>query len=204
MPTTPITNALITVQEAFGYLKQTYIATDPEYDLCQQIINGITTTVNNELGRPVVAETYTKKLRGDGTKSLQLDMYPVHSVTSLKVITDWNRTTELTLVEDTDYFLEGDEGVIELDSYRGQISSFPKIPKCINISYKAGVAADNTKIPSDIKLAAMILLQFYWQSDIAAFSTTFQDSVVIKPEAWPSRVKKILSNYKRPPSIGGV
>ena len=178
---------------------------DPEYDLCQQLINAITVSIDKYLRRPVVAVNYTEKLKGDGTKYLELPMYPVQSITSMNVLTTYDRLQSEDLTEDVDYFLDKPSGMIELDIYNGKLTYFPKIPKGITVNYSAGVAADVASIPDDIKLAAKMLVKFYWSKDIADFSTTFQDTgAIIRPESFPAQVRVILGPYQKPLRIGAV
>jgi hypothetical protein len=63
----------------------------------------------------------------------------------------------------------------------------------ITVSYTAGYS----EIPSDLELACKHLVMSYFKSDVANFSTTFQEGFVFRPEALPAQVKALLAPYKK-------
>lgn len=65
----------------------------------------------------------------------------------------------------------------------------------IEISYRAGYET----IPDDLEQACIMLIDFYYKTDLASYSRVFADtgSVISRPVAMPGHVKVLLETYKK-------
>jgi hypothetical protein len=94
--------------------------------------------------------------------------------------------------DDGDYDYYADEGVI----YR-TYDVFNPGRQRVKITYTAGLGADNTAIPQDIKLGALIWIRQTYKSDVENYSTIITNETVIRPTSMPSATRRFLNPYKK-------
>lgn len=114
-------------------------------------------------------------------RAIYLNQYPVKSVDAVTV-------NDQPLLA-TDYKCKKTNGkLISVSRARWPMGDIN-----ILVTYTAGFS----EIPYDLELACKHLVMSYFKSDIASFSTTFQEGFVFRPEALPAQVKALVSPYKK-------
>ncbi len=176
MPLAP--NALTNLEAVKTYLKITETVDDT---LLEELINGSSYAIESYCERKFKQQTYTdEEYDGSGLKYLLLKQYPVQSVQSV--------TEDDTPITADEYKVKKSDGtLIRVNSI------WPKGDINILVTYTAGYA----EIPYDLELACKHLVMSYFKSDIASFSTTFQEGLVFRPEALPAQVKALVAPYKK-------
>lgn len=171
-------NALTTLSAVKSYLK---ITSDTDNSLLEDLINASSNAIEKYCNRQFKEQLYTdEEYDGNGLSGLYLRQYPVKEITSV--------TVEDELLLTTDYKFKKENGKLIRKNF-----IWPKGEINILVTYTAGFS----EIPSDLELACKHLVMSYFKSDIASFSTTFQEGFVFRPEALPSQVKALVSPYKK-------
>lgn len=171
-------NALTTLEGVKSYLK---IIDDSDNLLLEDLINASSSTIENFCKRKFKEQAYVdEEFDGTGKYYLLLDQYPVKSIESV--------TVDGEIIVPTDYKVKKRNGILLKSN-----GVWPTGEININVSYTAGY----TDIPYDLDLACKHLVMSYFKSDVASFSTAFQDGMVFRPEALPAQVKALLSPYKK-------
>jgi uncharacterized phiE125 gp8 family phage protein len=172
------TNALTSLAAAKAYLKL-QVSLDDE--TIEDLINASSSAIENYCKRRFQEQSYLEEeFDGTGKSHLLLDQYPVRSIEAVAI--DGN------LLTPGQYKVKKRNGIL---LHNGGI--WPRGEINVTVSYTAGY----TEIPSDLELACKHLVMSYFKSDIANFSTTFQDGFVFRPEALPAQVKALLAPYKK-------
>jgi hypothetical protein len=173
-------NALTTLKGAKSILDIPPEQTSDDEDIIS-LINASSTQIEGYCERSFKEKTYTdEEYDGNGCSGLYLRQYPVKSITSVSV-------NEKAL-SSSEYKCKKSNGKLIRNNSRwptGEIN--------ILVTYTAGF----TVIPSDLELACKLLVKTYFKSDMASFSTTFQEGMVFRPEALPAKIKVLLSPYKK-------
>jgi hypothetical protein len=183
-------NALTTLEEAKAYIKES----DPSIDATIEfLINAASAAIENYCYRKFAEASYAdEEYDGTGIRNLYLKNYPVQSITEIKV--------DDVILSATEYKVRKESGTVVRPKSRWQEGILN-----LKVSYIAGyvtpeqVAKDATKtrtLPFDLELTCKHLVMFYYKTDIADFSRTFADGMVIRPEAWPGQVRALLSTYR--------
>lgn len=171
-------NALTSLESAKAYLK---LNVDVDDSTVEDLINASSSAIENYCKRMFKEQAYLEEeYDGTGKNHILLDQYPVKSIESVSI--DGN---PLSLGQ---YKVKKRNGVLLNNGGiwpRGEIN--------ITVSYTAGFP----EIPADLELACKHLVKSYFSSDIANFSTTFQEGFVFRPEALPAQVKVLLAPYKK-------
>jgi uncharacterized phiE125 gp8 family phage protein len=134
------TSALVTLADVKTFLGlQNISASDAILEI---IIEAVSASVTSEASPDLKSTTYTAEAYdGTGKSYFYLDHYPVTTLTS--VVED-----DTTLVKDTDYFSDDDEGILEKPvGYKWTTARGGVV-----VTYVAGYAT----LPADIKLACLI------------------------------------------------
>ena len=137
---------------------------------------------------------------------LQLNRYPVISITSLKEALDYDFDSADALVADTDYRILniGTNGVL-----KKIYSSWFPADDCIQVVYRGGYTSagqtpgeGETALPADIREAAIEQVSFIYKrrDDIGLASVSAEGGSISKfaPLDLLPLVKKILDRYKKP------
>lgn len=175
--------------------------------LLERIIVGVAAAFEGYCRRPLilssanVTETYT----GQG-QYLQLNRYPIVSITSIKQAADYDFTNAAALTADEDYHLirSGKSGVLY-----SMLGSWDPNPDAIQVVYKGGycyagatVGTGETALPDDLREAAIEQAVFLFQrkDDMGLVSVNYQGGAINKQVDMNllPQVKLILDNYRRP------
>lgn len=184
-------NALTDLDTTKKFLK---ITTTNDDDLISILINACSTAIENYCRRTFKQTIYTDEMYdGNNTKWLNLKNYPVISVDS---VYEYGQ-----LVDPGAYVCKLDTGVLARigpypNNFTGlTISRFNTIWNQgdwnISVTYTAGYAI----IPDDLAHACRVYVKSIYGSDVANFSTTFQDGFVFKADAMPTQVRLMLQPY---------
>lgn len=141
--------ALITVAELKLYIWGSAAAAPATYDdLLEDIVNGVSLGIARWLENALIIQTFTEDYSGGvkpwirgGQKRMKLLHYPIQGVTS---ITDDDSNT----VPAADYTIVAELGWLEHDA------TFPVPAGRWTVVYSAGLYADESAVPADVKLAA--------------------------------------------------
>lgn len=173
-----LANALTTLDDVKEYLK--IDLTDKNQDaLLESLIDASSNAIENYCNRKLKEQSFIDEYDGTGSSNLFLEQLNLSSITSISV--------DGTAVDSSEYKFRKNGIAVRLNSV------WPKGILNITVEYKAGYAT----IPADLELACKHLVNFYYKTEIADFSRTFGDGMVIRPEAWPIQVKALLSPYKK-------
>lgn len=178
-------NALVSVADIFAYLKDSSTQVgDPNYTLVESLINSASDYCEKYIRSPIVNKSLTEYYSGDGTTDLYLDHAPIISLTSFTMD---GVSQSVSGLDFEDYGL-----VFFKDG-----STFTKGKKNIQITYVAGLGANNTLIPHNIRQACILLVQFWYKRDGLDYSTTFGESEIITGKwRFPQEVNNILDHYR--------
>lgn len=173
-------NALTDVPKAKGYCGIDAAETSLD-TLIESLINASSNAMENFCNRILKAQDIIdEEYDGTGSANLMLNQLNINSITSVKV--------DDVLVDASEYKLRKGSGIIVRLK-----SSWPKDVLNVKVTYNAGFVA----VPADLELACKHLVKFYYKTDIADFSRTFGEGLVMSPEAWPRQVRALLSAYKK-------
>jgi len=171
-----------------------------------RIITGITTIFESHCRRPLIitAADVTEYTSGLGTR-LQLNRYPVASITSVKIAIDYNFDDVTALVADTEYRLtnSGANGIL----YRRGLE-WPLVDDSIQVIYRGGycpagqsAGEGETVLPADLREAAIEQSCFIFKrkDDIGLSAVSFDGGSINKssPMKLLPQVESILANYRR-------
>lgn len=196
-----IATALVTVEEAAGFLKEAYAPGSPEYEVLEQLVNGCSRAIRHYLHRPVINESFTEDLDGSGRAHMWLPEYPIVTVTALEVITDAVRGTTVVLDPATDILIYPREGRLLLRE-GCELLVFPALARNVHVEWSAGLGAARANVSEDIRLACLKLVHFHWRTDVSSYSTTLTESgVVLRPEHWPGVVAALLDPFRKGPAV---
>ena len=179
-----------------------------EYDaLINRIILGVEEIFNSETGRTLLmtSDDVTEYYTG-GCPYLQLERYPVISITSIKESALYTFGDESALTADTDYRLakEGKNGIIYRLGYK-----WSDFEDAIQIIYRAGYCgADETPgvgehaLPANLREAAIMQVSFIFKrrNDIGLSSVSAEGgaiNVFSSMDLLPL-VEETLKKYRRP------
>jgi hypothetical protein len=172
------------------------------------VINGLITRVSSFIktycGKTFVDYASVDKVEyfdGVGIDKLFLDEQPVISITSIEISNDGGLTYQTPLVEYTDYFVDYDIGVVSalysnfvLESTIAQgISN-----RNVKVTYKGGY----TTTPSDIKQAALDLIEYYRNEEYTPrkqFQLAQVDNIGARTGTisdLPAHIARVLSLYR--------
>lgn len=125
-------------------------------------------------------------------KCVYLEELPVRSVSSVKTSVDGG-VTQVLLVENTDYFVNKEEGTII--SANNKFVSPTHIYKSLEVTYKGGYI----KPPRDIVLATIELVEYYKDEEFTprkAMQTASIENAITMSNKLPSHIKNILDSYR--------
>lgn len=192
-------DALTTRASLKAHLKVTSTTDDA---LMDTLIDQATNIIETFCDRKFKERTYTEFYNGDGEDFLQLEQYPITSVTSFNVDANRDFGSSTLLTEDTDFVVKKEEGSIDLISDvtpfgQGQL---PVARKAIKVVYVAGYAT----IPDDLVYAANETAAHLFNNrgstrnvnsrGIGGFSESFGKD---NPVEIPGNVKAILNGKYR-------
>jgi hypothetical protein len=190
MANTLANNALCTLNEAKIYLMGTDSLSDTSKDdLFTRLINAASAAIEKYCDNIFIQREITEVFDGEGQTKVILRYYPLVSVNTVK-----------------------EDGVV-IDDYKAYSAGYIRFKhglssadfQNIEITYVVGrgthikdaqgnITAVN--IDEDLKQACLLLVQYYYKTDIANFSTAFgEGGTVFRPSAMPPHVKVLLAPY---------
>ncbi|MDC3414270.1 head-tail connector protein [Terrihalobacillus insolitus] len=183
---------LTTLSDVKEYLQIDSTITDQD-SVLTSLIKATSQAMENYCKRKLEKDTVIEEYDGTNSVNLYLKNFPIESITEI--------TVDGVLVDSTTYKVRKGEGiVVRTDGH------WPHGILNIQATYETGyvtpdqVNADSTltrTLPYDLELACKHLVMFYYKTDISDFSSTFGEGVVMRPQAWPSQVRALLSAYKK-------
>lgn len=147
--------------------------------LYELLIESCTEAAEKYLGRNIVVRTITEEphdKQGSKTKYLQLNQYPVSSIT--------------TLIEDGQTI---DTAILKLDNHNGIIKKPTNWKGVVLITYTAGIAANTASVPKNIQLAI-----WHWVKDIL----NLQENCNIKGETLGDYSVSFYEEHSVPKQVG--
>ena len=175
--------------------------------LLSRIILGVAAAFESYCRRPLLltAAAVTEYYTGQG-QYLQLARYPIASITSIKDASDYNFTSAVALVADSDYRLirAGEKGILY-----SMLGDWDPNPDAIQVIYRGGfvaagdaVGTGETALPADLREAAIEQAVFLFQrkDDMGLVQVNYQGGSINKQVDMNllPQVKLILDNYRRP------
>lgn len=162
---------------------------DPLTDLpvIYMLIEQIDGVIKNYCGWEILAKDYTKTFSGDGSTSLDLDVYPLVSVASCTVDGE-------DLVEDLELIPE--DGEVYFTSDSGY--SFTSGTRNVVVTFNAGYATP----PEDLSYAATYMAASNFrqiiEETVGIQSDSFKDlTVEYSSTDLPDIVKRVLDRYRK-------
>lgn len=127
-----------------------------------------------------------------GVPYFLLKEFPINSIDSVEWSQDYGKTYT-TLVEFTDYVIDTEHDRIAPINK----DVFPKYTNGYRVTYTGGYE----KLPQDLKLAVLSLVEYYLKNDMAIKSQRDQGSNTVQVEYvtttnLPSHIRRILDMYK--------
>lgn len=186
--------------------------TDTEHDTTlTRILASLASIFDSFCRRPLIAPAaaVTEYYTGNGP-ALQLDRYPVISITSIKVSTTWDYDNADALTANSGYRLlrGGEKGIV-----RYAYNNWPMTDDCIQVVYRGGYCAAGVTpadgefaLPNDLREAAIEQCCFIWKrrDDIGLQSVGFDGGDISKfgPMKLLPIVEQTLKDYRKAPSLG--
>lgn len=183
---------LCTVQEVRDYLQ---IPTgDTEQDtVIQALVTRASVAINHHCDRrflPVeTAAVKTFEYPGDGV--LSVAPYDIQSVTLVRLDPDLSPPTTLAATQYRLFPYPATDGGV----YSGLLLRCIRGERLVEVTGTFGWSS----IPEHVKQAAIVTVGTWMRRDVAAFSTVFKldEDAVERPEALPSAVRGMLTDFKR-------
>jgi hypothetical protein len=180
MPLILATNALTSLEGVKSFLDIPLEQTNDDEDITF-LINASSSQIESYCKRKFKEQTYTdEEYDGNGLSGLYLRQYPVIEILSVSI--------DDVVLNATDYKCKKSIGKL--------IKKHGKWPSG-EINIQASYTAGYTEIPADLELACKLLVRTYYKTDMASFSTTFQEGIVFRPEALPAKIKVLLDPFKK-------
>jgi hypothetical protein len=105
----------------------------------------------------------------------------------------WDSTIHVPLTAESDYYVSGDT-IVRVPG-TGGFGYWPQGPNTVKITYRAGY--EDT--PSDVKLAAIELVNYYKEEQFRQSKTIMGSTIIntlTKADEWPSHIRLLLDNYR--------
>lgn len=198
-------NALTTLEVVKSYVLKDMTDTSKD-NLLERLINAVSGFIEKYCDRKFGKATYTEKYRGNNRQLLRLNQYPVTAVTLVTI--DGNAVN--------DYEILAEEGMLYRENLWtwtgysiGLVGEDAGSKRNIEVQYTAGYVLPKDEnlqanppivrtLPYDLEQACILMVQYYYKTDISYFSTEFAESgSVFKPVAMPGNVEKLLKPYRR-------
>lgn len=178
----------VSEQQIFEFLE---IENGSHSSLLKNLQEGITKRFETYMGREFEKKERTEKFDG-GTPYFQLKAFPIDTGETITVTEDG-----ITLVENDDYYVRAEEGVIEFGREASET-----YPLNIVITYTGGytIASEVIAVPDDLKRACVYqtAFEFRRRKDLGASAVNMGDGSmsISKPTELLKDVKLTLDSYR--------
>ncbi len=191
--------ALTTVVKVKRFLHTSATVDD---DLLTELINAWTARMERIAGRQFAARAYTERYCGNGTLTLELNHYPVNSITSIVFVAGAGSQETITTIDATTWRYDSTSGIIRLiaDTWIDELGNFAAGFRNYEIVYNGGYAT----VPDDLDmLCRELVAETYNQSkrdtsirseSLGDYSYTLVDSIVLTESQ-----RERLRAYSNPP-----
>lgn len=189
-----------------------------QYDMIIEIINNVTDMVETILSAPVLAKEFKETLDGNNSNVLIPTQYPIQEIVEIKI--DTNRNFDAaTALDPVNYFLRGQADKRQIPSLSLRVVGQDIVIRddnekyilgrmfagsalgSIQLIYKAGWALDINDVPGDMRMATLLLFEFFWMQrdnrDLNIQSKGVKGESYTKVEkSIPQQVLDLLEPYK--------
>jgi len=145
----------------------------------EQWVNGLSTFIRRYIDGPIETALFTETLDGTGENTIMLSYRPVVDIESVTIDDE---------AVDLDEVISYSHG--ELWAEDGFISGVQNV----TVEYNAGYG---TTVPTDLKLAVMLILEQASQTSLLQQATRGEYAFVFAPTKWPADARQIIDSYRR-------
>ncbi len=175
---------LVTLDEYKTYSK---IASTENDTRLSFIITSVSKLVREYCSRLIINEDPQTQYDNGGSNLVYTKEFPIQSVTSIEVSTDYG-VSYTSLVAGTDYVIDNKRDAIYFISEDGV--------EYVN-KYKISYIAGFDETPSDLKLAILDLVEYYYKNESTPKRmSNFVTIEYVKTSDFPPHIKRVLDLYR--------
>lgn len=166
-----------------------------EVQVLEMLIPMVDGVINNYCGLNLLATNYNdKRFSGKGGDTLDLKVFPINSVSSVKIREDASTFTDVT----TSVYFVPDDTLLYLDQF-ADTASFPAGVNNIYVSFNAGFLAED--MPPELSYGASYLVALNFKKIInewvAADQAQFEQmQIKLSDSELPVLVRRVLDRYR--------
>ena len=190
-------NSLVTLDDAKKWLDIPLASTDLN-DRAELFINSASEMIERYLDRKLARKTYTERYDGLRANKIFLKNTPADKPTSIAFGSDWDFSEPL---DAADYIVQEESLIV----FKNAIT--PRGNQNIQVIYTAGYVTPLSSVqtgaalPSDIKMACLMLISWLWQVDrdrrLGVTNKSKQNESISFEDGIPVTIADILRNHKR-------
>jgi len=191
------TNALVSLADVKAWLD--IPLTEISFDLkAELLINAASDRIESYLDRSLERKVRSERIDGVRSSRIPLRHYPADSVSILSFSSDWDFTDNIP----TSGFEMQEQSIIVLKN-----AASPRGNLNVKVMYAAGYVLPNSQLvtgeplPSDLKLACLLLVQWLWQVErdrrLGVSSKSKQSESISFEQGMPREIAEMLLPHKR-------
>lgn len=177
--------------EEFVWAAPTDMATEDK-DVLYRIANAVSEAIENYIKRYVIQRADITEYHDGGGEEIFLKHYPIVNISSVHEDGELLDAPTERGAGDGDYDYYPDMGIIYKTS-----GDFTSGRQKVKIVYTAGIAADVTTVPADIKQAALLWIKQLHQSDVENYSMIITATTTVRPSRIPPAAAALLAPYRK-------
>jgi hypothetical protein len=191
------TNSLVTLNDAKKWLDIALLNTDLD-ERAELFINSASDMIENYLNRDLVRKIRTERYDGTRANKIFLKNWPADKPTAISFGSGW----DFSELVDVDNYTIQDESLVV---FKSQITG--RSTQGIQIEYTAGYVTPLSPVqtgvvlPSDIKMACLMLISWLWQVDrdrrLGVSNKSKQNESISFESGMPKVIAEMLSPHKR-------
>ncbi len=184
-----------TIENVQLFLNRDEDLTPFEVQVIEMLIPMVDGVINNYCGLNLLATNYNdKRFSGKGGDTLDLKVFPINSVSSVKIREDASTFTDVT----TSVYFVPDDTLLYLDQF-ADTTSFAPGTNNIFVSFNAGFLTED--MPPELSYAASYLVALNFKKIInewvAADQAQFEQmQIKLSDSELPILVKRVLDRYR--------